>query len=120
MSGENHDYSQRGPCCDYHQKIKAMYEGQIRGILAVVGGSPRYAHQIYDILTQHVSVHMLAFALSEKCLCHEHPNPPLFREFMGKLLALKDKGNIPDSIDDRLDLLESLANAVLKANAEKK
>jgi len=108
------NYSERGPCCDYHEKLKAKYEGQIRGILVVLGGgNPRKVHQLYDLITQQISPHILSFALSPKCICNEHPNPPLFRKMMGKVLAAKRVGLVPSTEEGVWTLLDKLADEVL-------
>jgi hypothetical protein len=101
------DYSEKGPCCAYHEKLKAKYEGQIRGILCVLGGgNPRKVHQLYDIITQQISPYILAFALSPKCICNEHPNPPFFRKMMGKVLVAKRAGLVPSTKEGTWTLTE--------------
>jgi hypothetical protein len=102
------------PCCEYHQKLKSHYKGRLQAIFALLGYTPRTVHKIYDIMaSEGVSKTMLSFALSEKCWCHEHPNPDLFRKFMGTILQIKNQGTMPDSVEDRIKLLENIANSVI-------
>jgi hypothetical protein len=108
-------YQDREPCCDYHDELSAKVKNQIKVIHALVGGNPRYITLYYEQMRRSLSPVLLQFALEDKCICHETPNPVVFRYFMeGVLLAKKQQkeGEKPLGLTEALDQLEKIAQAV--------
>lgn len=105
---------QEGPCCRYRRIKRVKYLARLRGILAVLDPSPRMAHRAAEDLAYRVPSSILDFVMAEECPCHSHPEPELFRRFIGKLLEAKKHGTTPNSLDERLDLLERLAQEAIR------
>lgn len=108
-------YEDRGPCCDYYDRLRLNFRANMKTLHRLVGGNPRYWMMLHDNMRGDVDPEILRMLLAKewRCPCNDAPNPPLFREFMG--FTMKQKKLEPgQKLDAALGKLEDMAQQFVK------
>ena len=84
-------YENRGPCCDYYDGLRQKFRANLKTLHHLVGGNPRYWMMLYEHMRSDMDPELLGMLLAKewRCPCHDAPDPPLYREFVGFVLKQK-------------------------------
>ncbi len=86
------NYLERGPCCDYYDRMRQRFQGQIKTLHKLVGGNPRHFLSLYKMWKREgISLEEIVFALNKECACHRTPNPFLTRRVIARLLENREE-----------------------------
>jgi len=107
---------EEAPCCRKWRKARAQAQAWAATTNVLVGGIPRYIHQMFDIACRHDPnfAAVMRLGTRDRCPCQESPYPEAMRELFRRMVSsgMKYNPDGPRALD--FDKMCDLANDIAR------